>query len=101
MRYRANARVVSPGGKEIGRVSYIVKARNKSQALAKLRQMLKAKNRKRKKNVEMGFFDSKGFHPIRASADYMPYKSGEFPRRGASSAERKAASRMARHRMRK
>lgn len=70
MRYRANARVVSPGGKEIGRVSYIVKARNKSQALAKLRQMLKAKNRKRKKN-------------------------------GASSAERKAASRMARHRMRK
>lgn len=59
MRYRANARVVSPGGKEIGRVTYSVKAKNKSSAMAKLRSLVnarpgslkkKAKKRKRKSN---------------------------------------------------
>lgn len=71
MRYLANARVVSPGGKEIGRVTYHVKAKNKSGALSKIRKLFNARPRKKKKNVEMGFYDSKGqFHPIRASSDY-------------------------------
>lgn len=32
---------------------------------------------KRKKNVEMGFRDARGFHPIRASKDYDHSKAGE------------------------
>jgi len=83
MRYKANARVVSAGGKEIGRVSYTVKAKNKSGALAKLRQMFKANKPKpnRKKNIEQGYWVQVGrrrvFHPIRATGDYSPSRAGE------------------------
>jgi len=31
----------------------------------------------RKKNVEMGFYDATGFHPIRASKDYSGARAGE------------------------
>ena len=31
----------------------------------------------RKKNVEMGFYDATGFHPIRASKDYSMAVAGE------------------------
>ena len=76
MRYRANARVVSKAGKEIGRVNYIVKAKNKSGAMAKLRELFNARPLKKKKNVEQGFYDSRGiFHPIRASSDYSERKA--------------------------
>jgi hypothetical protein len=88
MRYRANAKVISPGGKELGRVTYTVKAKNKSGALTKLRQMMKAKNRKRKKNVEMGFWDAKGFHPMRASRDYSGARAGEGRAGGRARAKR-------------
>ena len=77
MRYRANARVVSPGGKEIGRVTYHVKAKNKSGALSKIRKLFNARPRKRKKNAsvaEGAWYRTKGggmsFHPYRRSADY-------------------------------
>jgi hypothetical protein len=100
MRYRANAQVVD-GKRVLGRVSYIVKAKNRAEAKRKVTRMMKARKPKRvKKNVEQGFWDSKGFHPIRASADYAPYKAGEFPRRGKSSAERKRASASAKRRRR-
>jgi len=39
------------------------------------------KRAKRRKNVQMGFYDSTGFHPIRASSDY----SGAYETRSARS----------------
>jgi hypothetical protein len=87
MRYRANARVVSPTGKEVGRVSYSVKAKNKAGAMTKIRQMMKAKNRKRK-NVEMGYWAGGVFHPVRASRDYDPGRAGEGRRGGKARAKR-------------
>lgn len=43
------------------------------------RVMLKTSNPqvKRRKNVEMGYYDQYGFHPIRASRDYSPARAGE------------------------
>ncbi len=32
---------------------------------------------KKKRNVEMGFYDSTGFHAIRASSDYSGARAGE------------------------
>jgi hypothetical protein len=44
--------------------------------------------RKRLKNVEMGFYDAHGFHPIRASRDYDPDRVDELYRYGRGGAER-------------
>lgn len=40
----------------------------------------KAKNpsTRRQKNIAMGFYDATGFHPIRASEDYDPDRSGDW-----------------------
>jgi hypothetical protein len=77
MRYRANARVVGATGQEIGRVTYHVKAKNKAGAMSKIKKLFNARPRKRKKNVEQGFYDSKGrFHPIRTSSDYSERRAG-------------------------
>jgi hypothetical protein len=92
MKYRVNAKVVSPRGRELGRVTYLVKAKNRAGALAKLRQMFSATKPKKlstKKNVDQGFWDSRGFHPIRASADYNAGRAGEgLSRRRVASAKR-------------
>ena len=70
MRYRANARVVSKAGKEIGRVNYIVKAKNKSGAMAKLRKLFNARPHKKNGTFE-GFKDQYGqVHPIRGGKGY-------------------------------
>lgn len=57
-----------------------------------------AKSRKRR-NIQQGFYDSSGFHPIRASSDYDPGIAGETGRKPVrtrskkkASAKRKAAS---------
>jgi hypothetical protein len=78
MRYRMNAKVVGPKGQELGRVSYTVRAPNKRSARAKIDRLLKAhKVKKARRNVEMGFWDATGFHPIRASEDYSAGRAGE------------------------
>ena len=71
-----------------------IKAKSKRALAAKLRTV-----RAHTKNVEMGFTDATGFHPIRSSSDYKPYRAGEFPKQGKSTKERKAASRRAKARM--
>jgi len=56
MRYHANAKVLDGRGKEIGRVTFHVKAKNRSEAKRKIGRLMKArkpkpkvkKNRKRK-----------------------------------------------------
>jgi hypothetical protein len=45
---------------------------------------------KRRKNVEMGFYDETGFHPIRASADYSESR-GSYKTRRTRKTQRKAA----------
>jgi len=97
MKYRVNAKVVSPAGKELGRVTYRVKAKNRAGAMTKIRQMFKAtkpKKLNKKKNVEMGVWDSSGFHPIRASRDYSASRAGE--RKGGGRARAKRKTRKAR-----
>jgi hypothetical protein len=37
----------------------------------------KTKNGRRVKNVERGFYDATGFHPIRSSRDYDPDRAGD------------------------
>jgi len=41
------------------------------------RTVSRLKNLLRRHNVEMGFTDATGFHPIRASKDYSMARSGE------------------------
>ena len=45
MRYRANAKVIGASGREIGRQSFTVKARNKSEARRKISQILRSRGR--------------------------------------------------------
>ena len=55
----------------------------------------------RRKNVEMGFYDATGFHPIRASADYRRSRAGEGrPSRSkrAETARFRAAQKRSRYR---
>jgi hypothetical protein len=49
------------------------------------------RNKSRRKNVEMGFYDASGFHPIRASSDYS---EGQRPSRSkrAKATKRKATA---------
>jgi hypothetical protein len=49
------------------------------------------RNKTRRRNVEMGFYDASGFHPIRASSDYS---EGQRPSRSkrAKSTKRKAVA---------
>lgn len=49
------------------------KLRSKKQALARARSLA----RRVMKNVEAGFYDSTGFHPIRSSRDYSKARAGE------------------------
>jgi len=48
MRYRANAKILSKGGKELGRVSYTVKARNRADAKRKIGRLMKSRVHRRK-----------------------------------------------------
>ena len=43
MRYRANAKILSKGGKELGRVTYTVKARNRADAKRKIGRLMKSR----------------------------------------------------------
>jgi len=67
MRYRANAKILSKGGKELGRVTYTVKARNRADARRKVGRMMKARPRKR--NIESSYSKavSMGYPYIRGS----------------------------------
>jgi hypothetical protein len=40
-------------------------------------QRRKTKNGRRVKNVERGFYDATGFHPLRSSRDYDPDRAGD------------------------
>ena len=76
MRYRA--RLANPRKpKEIINVSF--KAKSKRAAKSLLKRLFP--------NVQEGFYDSSGFHPIRASSDYDPGAVGEG-KRGKASASR-------------
>jgi hypothetical protein len=50
-----------------------VRGKTKKQAAANARAVA----RHHVKNIEMGFYDSSGFHPIRASRDYSGAQAGE------------------------
>ncbi len=52
----------------------------------------------RKRNVEMGFYDAHGFHPIRASSDYSGAKAGEKRARSKRAVATRVRSRMRRAR---
>lgn len=92
MRYRMNAKVVGPKGQELGRVSYTVRAPNKRSARSKISRLMKAHRvRKARKNVEMGFWDARGFHPIRASKDYSAGRASEGYRPRTKRGRREAA----------
>ena len=67
MRYRANAKVFSKSGEELGQVNYIVKARNRADAKRKVGRLMKARPRKR--NFESSYSKA-------ASLGY-PYIRGE------------------------
>ena len=56
-----------------------------------LGRLMKLIPAKRRKNIEMGFYDSSGFHPIHASKDYIPERHGEGYRRGGGLARSKRA----------
>jgi hypothetical protein len=94
MRYRANAKVLDQRGKEIGRVTYTVKAKNRAEAKGKISKMAKARRIKRRKNVEGGFYDATGFHPIRALSDYdsSRVKHGREGRKARSKRARKSGA---------
>lgn len=91
------AKVVNPRGEEIGRVSYSVKAKNKTGAMTKIRRLLKA-NRvlKVRKNVD-GFYDQWGFHPIRRGKRHLEQKYDVF-RLHKGSPEKERAERKRRRR---
>jgi hypothetical protein len=48
MRYRANAKVLDKRGRELGRVTYTVKAKNRTEAKGKLSRLMKARKHKAK-----------------------------------------------------
>ena len=63
----------NPGGKRTHVATLTVRGKTKKQAAANARRVA----RHHVKNVEMGFYDSSGFHPIRASKDYSGAQAGE------------------------
>lgn len=76
MRYRAKLRMLNNPKREIN-VSF--KAKSKKAAKSILKRLFP--------NVQEGFYDSSGFHPIRASSDYDAKRVGEG-RRGRVTASR-------------
>lgn len=49
--------------------------------------VMKTANPGVRKNVEMGFYDGTGFHPIRASSDYQESRAGESRRASSPTAD--------------
>ena len=60
------ARVVMRVGNPSNAVTITVPAKSERAALARARRFVKHHT----KNIEQGFYDETGFHPIRASKDY-------------------------------
>lgn len=71
-------------GKGKNRVRIPIKGKTLKSAKAKANSF----RRHHLKNVEKGFYDSTGFHPIRSSKDYAPYKVDEWPKGGSSKRSR-------------
>jgi hypothetical protein len=53
------------------------------------RAIKKTVKTRRRRNVAQGFYDSSGFHPIRASADYDPAIAGETGRKAKTTRSKK------------
>ena len=68
----------------VGDVKFRVPGKTRKKAVANRARFI----RKHMKNVEMGFYDATGFHPIRSSSDYNKAKAGEGRRGGAARARR-------------
>lgn len=64
------------------------KAERKARKFARDHRMGFASGRKRKGNVEQGFYDAMGFHPIRRSRDYDRDRVGELYQYGRGGTER-------------
>lgn len=58
-----------------------VSSRKKTTGRLAARAIKKTVKTRKRRNVQQGFYDSSGFHPIRASADYSPAVAGETGRR--------------------
>jgi hypothetical protein len=65
--------------------------RHTGMVYAKRERNMASRKKRRRRNVEMGFYDASGFHPIRASSDYS---EGQRPSRSkrAKTAKRKATA---------
>ncbi len=63
----------NPSGKRTQVATLTVRGKTKKQAATNARRVA----RHHVKNVEMGFYDATGFHPIRASRDYSGAQAGE------------------------
>jgi hypothetical protein len=79
----------NPSTKPLGILTVL--GRSKKKAVAKGKRLLR-----RLTNVSEGFYDSTGFHPIRASKDYSKARAGEGRARS-----RKAVATRVRSKMRK
>jgi hypothetical protein len=68
--------------------------RKKFAKLVKSGAFAKKAVRTRRRNIAEGFYDASGFHPIRGSADYKPFRAGETPKgkhKAAQTRRRKAS----------
>jgi len=74
-----------------GRVTIRVPAKTRKAAVTRARALRK---KLRTKNVEMGFYDGTGFHPIRASKDYSSaeVKHGSEGRKARSKRARRSGA---------